>query len=61
MSLEGKFLIIYSKKKIQRIMKKYGIYCIIRRLNSYTKIAKATAEHSVTSNILQRGRKTEEG
>ena len=41
-------------------MKKYGIYCTIRRQNPYKRIAKATAEHSVVHNILQRGFKTEE-
>ena len=60
MNLEGKFSIIYSRKKIQRIMRKCGIYCTIRRQNPYKRIAKATAEHSVVHNILQRGFKTEE-
>ena len=60
MNLEGKFSIIYSRKKIQRIMRKYNIYCTIRRQNPYKKIAKATAEHSVVPNILQRGFKTKE-
>ena len=60
MNLEGKFSIIYSRKKIQRIMRKYSIYCTIRRQNPYKRIAKATAEHSVVHNILQRGFKTEE-
>ena len=60
MNLEGKFSIIYSRKKIQRIMRKYGIYCTIRRPNPYKRIAKATVEHSVVANILQRGFKTAE-
>ena len=60
MNLEGKFSIIYSRKKIQRIMRKYGIYCTIRIPNPYKRIAKATAEHSVAPNILQRGFKTKE-
>ncbi len=60
MTLEGKFSIIYSRKKIQRIMRKYSIYCTIRRSNPYKRIAKATAEHSVAPNILQRGFKTKE-
>ena len=60
MNLEGKFSIIYSRKKIQRIMRKYSIYCTIRRSNPYKRIAKATAEHSVAPNILQRGFKTKE-
>ena len=41
-------------------MRKYNIYCTIRRQNPYKKIAKATAEHSVVPNILQRGFKTKE-
>ncbi len=60
MNLKGKFSIVYSRKKIQRIMRKYGIYCTIRRPNPYKRIAKATAEHNVAPNILERGFKTKE-
>lgn len=43
-----------SRKKIQRIMNKYGIVCPHRRSNPYKKIAKATKEHQVVSNKLNR-------
>ena len=43
MNLKGKFSIVYSRKKIQRIMRKYGIYCTIRRPNPYKRIAKSNS------------------
>jgi putative transposase len=54
MTLENEFNIVYSRKKIQRIMKKYNIICPIRCANPYKRIAKATKEHSVLSNLLNR-------
>ena len=47
-------IVIFSRKKIQRIMKKYGIICPHRRPNPYKKIAKATKEHQVVPNKLNR-------
>ncbi len=41
-------------KKIQRIMKKYGLITIIRRKNPYKMIMKKTAEHRTAPNILSR-------
>jgi putative transposase len=43
-----------SRKKIQRIMNKYEIICPHRKSNPYKKIAKATKEHQVVSNKLNR-------
>ena len=43
-----------NHKKIQRIMKKYGLFCKIRRRNPYKMIAKKTAEHRVCENVLNR-------
>lgn len=43
-----------NHKKIQRIMKKYSLFCKIRRTNPYKMIAKKTAEHRVYENILNR-------
>jgi putative transposase len=43
-----------SRKKIQRIMNKYGIICPHRKANPYKKIAKATKEHQVVPNKLNR-------
>ena len=54
MILEGKFSIVYSRKKIQRIMRKYDIKCPIRKANPYRRMAKATKEHRVVPNLLER-------
>jgi len=54
MTLEGQFNIIYNLKMIRRIMKKYNIVCPIRRANPYKKMFKATQEHSVLPNLLNR-------
>lgn len=54
MILENDFHLIFSRKKIQRIMKKYGIVCPHRKPNPYKKMAKATKEHQVVSNQLNR-------
>jgi putative transposase len=54
MILENEFDIIFSRKKIQRIMRKYGIVCPHRKPTPYKKIAKATKEHQVVPNKLNR-------
>ncbi|MEH7336815.1 IS3 family transposase [Neobacillus drentensis] len=54
MILENDYNLIFSRKKIQRIMRKYGIVCPHRRPNPYKKIAKATQEHQVVPNKLNR-------
>lgn len=54
MILENDYNIIFSRKKIQRIMKKYGIVCPYRKPNPYKKIARATIEHQVVPNKLKR-------
>ena len=54
MTLEGQFNIIYNLKRIRRIMKKYDIVCPIRRANPYKKMIKATQEHRVLPNMLNR-------
>lgn len=54
MVLENDYNLNFSRKKIQRIMRKYGIVCPHRRGNPYKKIAKATKEHQVVSNKLNR-------
>lgn len=57
MILENEYNIIYSLKKIQRIMKKYKIICPHRKANHYKKIAKATKEHRAVPNLLERNLK----
>lgn len=59
MILENEFNIIYSLKKIQRIMKKYNIVCPHRKANPYKQIAKATKEHRTVPNPLNRNFKQE--
>lgn len=54
MILENEFDITFSRKKIRRIMKKYGIVCPHRKPNPYKRIAKATKEHQVVPNKLNR-------
>jgi transposase InsO family protein len=54
MTLKNEFNIIMSRKKIQRIMRKYDIHCPIRKPNPYKRIAKATKEHRVVPNRLNR-------
>lgn len=54
MTLQGKFGIIYNLKRIGRIMRKYGIVCPIRKPNPYKRMLKATKEHTVLPNLLNR-------
>ena len=54
MTLEGQFNVVYNLKRIRRIMKKYNIICPIRRANPYKRIMKATQEHKVVPNLLNR-------
>lgn len=41
-------------KKIRRLMKKYGLFCPIRKPNPYKKMMKALEESSVAPNLLER-------
>ena len=54
MILKSKFDINYNRKRIQRIMKKFNIVCPIRKANPYKRIAKATKEHTIVPNLLNR-------
>ncbi|WHY17583.1 IS3 family transposase [Paenibacillus sp. G2S3] len=54
MTLEGQFKVIYNLKRIRRIMKKYSIVCPFRRANPYKRMMKATQEHRVVPNLLNR-------
>ncbi|MFV8827540.1 IS3 family transposase, partial [Alkalihalobacterium sp. APHAB7] len=46
--------VVFNLKRIRRIMKKYGIICPIRKANPYRRMMKATKEHRVLPNLLQR-------
>ena len=54
MTLKQQFQCMMSRKKVQRIMRKYSIVCPHRKANPYKQIAKATQEHRVVPNKLQR-------
>ena len=54
MTLATHFGINYNLKRIRRIMKKFEIVCPIRKANPYRRMAKATKEHTVLPNILDR-------
>ena len=54
MILKNEFGTIMNRKKIQRIMRKFNIICPIRRANPYKRMAKATKEHRVVPNKLNR-------
>ncbi|GMA09257.1 transposase [Tetragenococcus halophilus subsp. flandriensis] len=43
-----------NRKKIQRLMRKYGLSCPIRKANPYRRIAKAVKEHAIFPNVLNR-------
>lgn len=54
MVLEHEFKCIINRKCIQRIMRKYNIVCPIRKANPYRRMLKATQEHRVVPNVLNR-------
>ncbi len=54
MTLAGCFGIVYNLKRIRRIMKKFEIICPIRKANPYRRMMKATKEHTVLPNLLNR-------
>lgn len=46
--------VIMNVKKIRRLMKKYGLFCPIRKANPYRRMAKALATNNVAPNIVNR-------
>lgn len=46
--------IIMNVKKIRRLMKKYGLFCPIRKANPYRRMAKAIKTNNVADNLLKR-------
>lgn len=45
---------LMNLKKVQRLMKKYGLVCTIRKANPYKKMMKALEESNVAPNLLER-------
>ncbi|WP_172201017.1 IS3 family transposase, partial [Saccharibacillus qingshengii] len=54
MTLQLHFGLTYNLKRIRRLMKKFNLVCPIRRANPMRRIAKATQEHRMCPNTLQR-------
>ena len=46
--------VLMNVKKIQRLMRKYGLFCPIRKANPYRRMAKAIRTDAVSGNILNR-------
>lgn len=44
----------FNRKKIRRLMKKYGLFCPIRKANPYRRAAKAVQSSNYADNILDR-------
>lgn len=41
-------------KKIRRLMKKYGLFCKIRKANPYRRMAKAIKTNNIAPNVVNR-------
>lgn len=54
MTLAGQFQVVYNLKRIRRLMKKYEIVCPVRKANPYKRMLKATKEHLIAPNQLNR-------
>lgn len=54
MTLENNFNTIMNLKKIRRLMKKFGLFCPIRKANPYKRMAKAMKTSHVAPNKLER-------
>jgi len=54
MTLENNFGAIMNLKKIRRLMKKFGLFCPIRKANPYRRMAKALKTSHVAPNKLER-------
>lgn len=54
MTLQNQYDITYKLKRIRRIMKKYGVICLIRKANPYRRMVKATKEQRTCQNELKR-------
>ncbi|MDM5224581.1 IS3 family transposase [Peribacillus sp. NJ11] len=54
MIVENDFFVTMNHKKIRRLMNKFNLKARIRQANPYKKMAKATHEHKVVPNLLNR-------
>ncbi|MCD7036743.1 IS3 family transposase [Metabacillus sp. GX 13764] len=54
MILEHEYQIVMNHKKIRRLMKLFHLRAVIRQASPYRKLQKATQEHKVCANLLER-------
>lgn len=54
MTLEHQFNVVMNLKKIRRLMKKFKLFCPIRKANPYKRMSKAIQEHRTYPNLLNR-------
>jgi transposase InsO family protein len=58
MTLFNTFKIVMNLKKIRRLMRKYGLFCPIRKANPYRRMIKAMKTNNYVPNKLNRNFKT---
>lgn len=58
MVLDNEFNIYFNLKKIKRLMKKFGLKCLIRQANPYRRMMKATQEHTTCEILINKVFKT---
>jgi len=46
--------IVMNTKKIQRLMRKYGLICPIRKANPYRRMATALKTNNIAENLVNR-------
>jgi transposase InsO family protein len=54
MTLEGQKGIVMNLKKIRRLMKKFGLFCPVRKANPYKRMMKAIQTNKICENHLNR-------
>ncbi len=60
MTLKNQFGIVMNRKKVQRLCRQNGLLSSIRKANPYRQLSKATQEHRVVENKLNRQFKSQE-
>lgn len=54
MTLEGAYGVNMNLKKIRRLMKKFNLFCPIRKANPYKRMARAMQTSNIAPNKLER-------
>ena len=54
MALLHQYDVVMNLKKIRRLMKKFGLFCLIRKANPYRRMAKAMKTNNTYKNVVDR-------